>query len=156
MPACGRDSDGRGDRLEKAAGMGLKPVPSGVAVVACSSCRFSAEAREDAQGQSGGARLLDALRQVQAADPAYASVAVQGMPCLFACSAHCTVHLRGPGRIGYVLGRFEPGEEAARAILDFARAYADSEIGQVPFRQWPEGVKGHFITRNPPEGYLVE
>jgi hypothetical protein len=25
----------------------------------------------------------------------------------------------------------------------------------VPYRQWPEGVKGHFIVRVPPAGKLV-
>ena len=46
--------------------------------------------------------------------------------------------------------------EAARALLDYAVAYGESEHGRVPFKQWPQGVKGHFITRTPPEGYVVE
>ncbi|MGH1559316.1 DUF1636 family protein [Caulobacter segnis] len=57
--------------------------------------------------------------------------------------------------MGYVLGRFEPTIEAARAILDYAVAYAASAEGVVPYRQWPEGVKGHFIVRVPPAGTLV-
>lgn len=134
----------------------LRKVDAGVAVVACNTCRHSAEAREDDEGRRGGARLVEALRAVQASDPAYAEVAVQEMPCLFACGDFCTVHLRAPGKVGYVLGRFEPGKEAARAILDYARAYAASAFGQVPFREWPQGVKGHFITRTPPPGYVVE
>lgn len=134
----------------------LKPVPGGPAVVACNTCRFSADARDDGDGRRGGARLVEALRSVQASDPAYAGVAVQEMPCLFACTDFCTVHLRAPGKVGYVLGRFTPDEEAARAILDYAALYADSEMGQVPYRQWPAGVKGHFLTRTPPEGFVVE
>ncbi|MFV0624887.1 DUF1636 domain-containing protein [Sphingomonas sp. ac-8] len=134
----------------------LKPVADGPAVVACNTCRFSADAREDDEGRRGGARLVEALRSVQASDPAYAEVAVQEMPCLFACTDFCTIHLRAPGKVGYVLGRFTPDEEAARAILDYARLYAESEAGQVPFRQWPAGVKGHFLTRTPPAGYVVE
>ena len=134
----------------------LVPVTDGPAIVACNTCRLSAEARDDAEGVRGGARLVEALRAVQASDPAYADVAVQEMPCLFACQDFCTVHLRGSGKVGYVLGRFEPGEEAARAILDYARLYAESEVGQVPFKQWPAGVKGHFITRMPPQGFVVE
>ncbi|WP_380786096.1 DUF1636 domain-containing protein [Sphingomonas sp. R86521] len=136
--------------------MTLEPVAEGPAVVACNTCRFSVEERDDVQGLRGGARLVEALRAVQASDPAYAGVAVQEMPCLFACQDFCTVHLRGAGKVGYVLGRFEPGEDAARAILDYARLYAESEIGQVPFKQWPAGVKGHFITRTPPQGFVVE
>ncbi len=134
----------------------LKPVEDGVAVVACNTCRHSADARDDEQGQRGGARLVSALKAVQAIDPAYADVAVQEMPCLFACQDFCTIHLRAPAKVGYVLGRFEPTEDAARAILDYARLYGESAFGQVPFKQWPQGVKGHFITRTPPAGFVVE
>ncbi|MGA1799120.1 DUF1636 domain-containing protein [Sphingomonas sp. 4RDLI-65] len=134
----------------------LKPVENRVAVVACNTCRHSAEVRNDADGKRGGARLVEALRTVQAGDPAYAEVAVQEMPCLFACQDFCTIHLRAPAKVGYVLGRFEPTEDSARAILDYARLYGESAFGQVPFKQWPQGVKGHFITRTPPEGFVVE
>ncbi|WP_294391374.1 DUF1636 domain-containing protein [uncultured Sphingomonas sp.] len=136
--------------------MKLNPVDPGAAVVVCNTCRFSGDGREDAAGRRGGAVLADALRQAQAADPAYAGVAVQDMPCLFACTEHCAIHLRAPGKVGYVLGRFAPDADAARAILDYAALYAASETGQVPFKQWPAGVKGHFITRTPPPGFVVE
>ncbi len=134
----------------------LKRVEDGPAVVACNTCRHSTESREDGDGVRGGARLVAALRAVQASDPRYAGVAVQEMPCLFACADHCTVHLRAPDKVGYVLGRFTPDEDSARAILDYAVHYADSEHGRVPFSQWPQGVKGHFITRTPPPGFVAE
>jgi len=76
------------------------------------------------------------------------------MPCLFACKRHCTVHIRGPGRIGYVLGDFTADAAAARAILQYAALHADSSEGVVPYAQWPKGVKGHFIVRTPPEGFV--
>ena len=135
--------------------MQLKPAAPGPSLVVCDTCRFSADAREDEHGQRGGARLAEALRVVQALDPRYAAVTVETMPCLFACTEFCTVHLRGPGKVGYIMGRFTPGEAAARAILDYAARYADSAAGQVPYRDWPEGVKGHFIARTPPAGALV-
>jgi predicted metal-binding protein len=134
----------------------LKRVEDGPAVVACNTCRHSADAREDGAGVRGGARLVAALRAVKDSDPRYAGVAVQEMPCLFACTDHCTVHLRAPDKVGYVLGRFEPGEDSARAILDYAVHYAESEHGRVPYSQWPDGVKGHFITRTPPPGFVAE
>lgn len=134
----------------------LKAVAPGPAVVACSTCRHSAEVREDEGGVRGGARLAAALRAVQAGEPRYAGVAVQEMACLFACKDHCTVHLRAPGKVSYVLGRFTPDEDAARAILDYAVHYVASEHGRVPFADWPQGVKGHFITRSPPEGCVAE
>ncbi|GLT02543.1 hypothetical protein GCM10007897_39590 [Sphingobium jiangsuense] len=133
----------------------LTPVSNGPAVVACSTCRHSAEARDDAEGMRGGARLAEALRTVRETDPRYAAIAVQEMPCLFACKDFCTVHLRAPGKVSYVLGRFTPDEEAARAILDYAAHYTASKFGRVPFSDWPEGVKGHFITRSPPEGFVA-
>ncbi|OCC24188.1 metal-binding protein [Croceicoccus estronivorus] len=133
----------------------LMPVSTGPAVVVCNTCRNSANAREDEHGVRGGARLADALRAVQGSDSRYTAIAIQEMPCLFACSDYCTVHLRAPGKINYVMGRFVPGEDAARAILDYAAHYALSEFGQVPYADWPEGVKGHFITRSPPEGFVA-
>ncbi|WP_156678206.1 DUF1636 domain-containing protein [Sphingomonas profundi] len=134
----------------------LKRVEAGPAVVACTTCRLSREEQEDEAGVRGGARLAEALRAVKASDGRYAGIAVQEMPCLFACAEFCTIHLRAPGKISYVLGRFTPDEEAARAILDYAVHYAASEHGRVPFRDWPQGVKGHFITRSPPEGHVAE
>lgn len=134
----------------------LKQVEDGPAIVACNTCRHSADEREDDAGMRGGAQMVAALRSVQESDARYAGVAVQEMPCLFACTDFCTVHLRAPGKVGYVLGRFAPDEEAATAILDYAVHYAASEHGRVPFKQWPQGVKGHFITRTPPPGYVAE
>jgi predicted metal-binding protein len=130
----------------------LLPVARGTAVVACNTCRRSAD---PAGNRSGGAALVAALRAVKAQDTRYASVEVQEMPCLFACKDSCTVHLRASGKVGYVMGKFEPDEDAARAILDYAVQYHASDIGQVPYRDWPAGVKGHFLTRTPPEGYIV-
>ena len=133
----------------------LRDADAGPALVVCNTCRFSAEEREDAQGVRGGARLVAALREVKAGESALDGLAVEEMPCLFNCTQHCSIHLRAPGKIGYVLGRFEPTAEAARAILDYAVAYMASEEGVVPYRQWPEGVKGHFIVRVPPAGKVV-
>lgn len=134
----------------------LTRVADGPAVVACNTCRHSAEAREDADGMRGGQRLVAALQAVRASDSRYAGVAVQEMPCLFACEQFCTVHLRAPDKVGYVLGRFTSEEDSARAILDYAVEYAASEHGRVPFAKWPQGVKGHFITRTPPAGFVAE
>jgi predicted metal-binding protein len=132
----------------------LEPVPPGPSVVVCSTCRFSADARENADGRRGGALLAEAMRAIQRDDAALASVAVQEMPCLFSCKRHCSVHIRAPGKVGYVLGDFTPDSEAAHAILTYAARHAASEEGQVRYAEWPEGVKGHFIVRTPPEGYL--
>lgn len=133
----------------------LRDAADGPSVVVCSTCRVSAEEREDADGVRGGALLAAALRAASAGDETLVGLAIEDMPCLFNCAQHCSIHLRAPGKIGYVLGRFEPTAEAARAILDYAAAYMASEEGVVPYRRWPEGVKGHFIVRVPPAGRLV-
>ncbi|SFO86127.1 DUF1636 family protein [Tranquillimonas alkanivorans] len=70
--------------------------------------------------------------------------------CLMGCSHGCNVAVQAAGKLCYTLGRFEPAEEAAQAIVDWAALHAESESGQVPYRQWPQGVKGHFVTRHPP------
>lgn len=134
----------------------LTRVDPGPAVVVCNSCRHSRDAQVDAGGVRGGARLLAALREAKTVEPRYAGIAVQEMACLFACQDFCTVHLRAPDKIGYVLGRFGGDTDAARAILDYAVHYAASDDGRVAYALWPEGVKGHFITRIPPPGWIAE
>lgn len=134
--------------------MTLRPVPDGPAVVVCTTCRFAADAHGGG-GMRDGATLAATLHKARAADPAYAGVAVQEMVCLFACADGCAVHLRAPDKIGYVLGRFAPDVADARAILDFAARYADSDVGEVPYADWPEGVKGRFLVRTPPAGFVV-
>jgi predicted metal-binding protein len=115
----------------------------------------SADGREDTDGRRGGALLVEAMRAVQADSPDHAGIEIQEMPCLFACQRHCAVHIRAPGRIGYVLGDFVPDAASAEAIFDYARLHAASEEGVVRYADWPEGVKGHFITRTPPEGFVA-
>ncbi|MEH6758435.1 MAG: DUF1636 domain-containing protein [Parasphingorhabdus sp.] len=133
----------------------LHPADRGPAVVVCNTCRLSAESREDENGKRGGQLLAAALRELSQNEPEFSGVAVQEMACLFACSRHCAVHIRAPDKLGYVLGGFAPDEKAARAILEYASHHAKSAEGQVRYADWPEGVKGHFITRTPPEGYVA-
>ena len=116
----------------------LCAVSPGPQVVVCNTCR------------RGGALLARMLRQ-----EASAGIAVEEMPCLFACDRACTVYIRAPGRMAYVLGDFAPTVEAAQAILRYARLHADSAEGEVDYREWPDGVKGHFITRMPPDGFVA-
>ncbi|KTE16782.1 DUF1636 domain-containing protein [Sphingopyxis sp. H115] len=134
----------------------LTRVDPGPAVVVCNTCRHSREAQIDAEGVRGGARLVAELKRLKDAEPRYAGIAVQEMACLFACQDHCTVHLRAPDKVGYVLGRLRGDAESARAILDYAVHYAASAHGRVAYALWPEGIKGHFITRTPPPGFVAE
>lgn len=70
--------------------------------------------------------------------------------CLMGCTHGCNVAVQAAGKICYTLGRFEPTREAAEAIVAWALLHQASATGQVPYRTWPEAVKGHFVTRHPP------
>lgn len=70
--------------------------------------------------------------------------------CLMGCDHSCNIAVQASGKLNYTLGRFEPSEEAAQGIVDWAVLHAQSETGQVPYRTWPVAVKGHFVTRHPP------
>jgi predicted metal-binding protein len=116
-------------------------------LVVCTTCRASEDAPLDAGGRAGGQALLDEV--LAAASTELGNVQVEGQACLWACSSFCTVYLSEPGKPAYLAGRFSPTSEAGRDILAFARLYAASENGAVAYRDWPEGMKGHFIARLP-------
>lgn len=133
----------------------LTPVPNGPSLVVCSTCKFSREQRDDDQGKRGGVRLMDQLARELEGHACAGQLQLQAMPCLFACARSCTVQIRAPGKIGYVLGDFTGEAADARALLDYAAHYIASVDGVVPWTSWPAGVKGHFIVRTPPEGFIV-
>lgn len=117
-------------------------------LVVCTTCRFSSEEPVDAAGMSGGQRLLAAVTsavEVAGAD----GLRVEGQACLWACSSYCTIYLNQPGKPAYLAGGFAPTAQDAQAIIAFAQLFADSPQGAVPYRDWPEGMKGHFIARLP-------
>lgn len=132
----------------------LRPSKDGTSIVVCSTCKFKADEPLDASGERGGTVLYRHVKE--AADALEeTSINVEPMACLFACSQHCTVHLRAPGKVGYVLANFEPTAASAQALAEFAKHYDQSPEGVVPYRDWPEGVKGHFLVRIPPEGMIT-
>jgi len=132
----------------------LKSVPPKPSLVVCSTCRLSREEREDARGRRGGAVFFEMLSTALADHPCQGRIVLQQMPCLFACTDHCSAYLRADGRMGYVLGKFAPTRKDAVALLDYIAHYLDSDTGIVPYGLWPEGVKGHFLVRVPPEGFV--
>lgn len=77
-------------------------------------------------------------------------VRTRRVSCLMGCTHGCNVAIQARGKMAYTLGRFEPCAAAAEAIVAWALLHATSATGQVPFRQWPPAIKGHFITRHPP------
>jgi predicted metal-binding protein len=77
-------------------------------------------------------------------------VKIERQPCLWSCLRHCNVLFRDDQRFSYLAGDFPPVREAAEAIIRWSDLHGKSELGTVPFRDWPKAVRGHFIARIPP------
>lgn len=88
---------------------------------------------------------LAALVEANAGD-----IETRRVSCLMGCERSCNVALQADGKLTYVLGKFEATQDAAEGIVEYARLHRESETGQVPFRSWPQAVKGHFVSRIPP------
>jgi len=121
-------------------------LSAGVEVLACETC---GSAEKATHGSTRGERLLQHLRTAHA-QSSQGCVSVSSVRCLWACKRSCAVHLRAPGKPGYVLVELEANETAARAVLDYAAMYGESVDGAVPFRRWPDPLRGHFLCRTPP------
>lgn len=87
---------------------------------------------------------------VEAAAGGEPRVRTRRVSCTMGCERACNIIVQGRNKIGYSLGQFEPTAEAAEAIVAWAALHSESETGQVPYRQWPQGVKGHFVSRHAP------
>lgn len=114
-------------------------------ITVCTTCR-NAVNRETQQGEPTGEAFLDRVRRTTEGS----GIAVRGVACLMGCTHGCNVAISGPGKMTYVLGRFDGTDDDAAALVDYATQHAASNTGTVPFRQWPQGVKGHFVARVPP------
>ncbi|MEX0970767.1 MAG: DUF1636 domain-containing protein [Paracoccaceae bacterium] len=113
-------------------------------ILVCDTCRFSAE--EKLCGEKTGGEILGALIAARLPE----GVKMRHHSCLMGCEHHCNLAIRAPGKLTYVLGSFEPNKDAAEAVTEFAAKFHASETGRVPFKEWPVGVKGHFVSRMPP------
>ena len=116
-------------------------------LVVCSTCRFSEAEPVDLDGRSGGQALLNAVTAIL--DAECGELRVEEQACLWACASHCAVYMAEEGKPAYLAGQFAPTTASAEAIVAFARLYAANPDGAVPYKQWPEGMKGHFIARLP-------
>ncbi len=114
-------------------------------ITICDTCKRDGWEATGMQ-QTDGERLAGLIEALEAPD----AVRIRRVSCLMGCTHGCNVAIQASGKLAYTLGRFVPEAEAAQAILDYARLHAESASGQVPYRQWPEGVKGHFVTRHLP------
>lgn len=114
-------------------------------IVACSTC---GGAEREADGRSRGEHLLTRLEDELAAR-GEGAVSVSSVRCLWACKRSCAVMLRSTERVGYVIVDLPPNEASARALVDYARLYLATADGAVPYKTWPDALKGHFHCRIP-------
>lgn len=114
----------------------------------CTTCRYTAAERCGPDGRTGGETLIAHVRECIAARGL--DLPVQTQACLWNCKRHCSVILRDDQRFTYVTGDHAPTRAQAEAILDWFALHGESATGEVPFRQWPTALRGHFIARLPP------
>ncbi len=114
-------------------------------VTVCDTCKRD---DWDARGkqQTDGEILAEYVEKRAANSP----LKIRRTSCLMGCSHGCNVSIQAVGKLAYTVGRFTPDEHAADAIVEYAEQHAQSDTGQVPFRNWPQGIKGHFVTRHQP------
>jgi predicted metal-binding protein len=135
-------------RLEAATDDGHVGASRAVELFVCDTCRFRPDQRE-CDGRSGGVHFAEHIER-RLRDAPVAGVRLHRISCLMACSRHCTVHVRSAGKLGYVIGDFAPDAASAVTLLEYVDLYRQSETGVVPYRSWPNAIKGHFIARTPP------
>ncbi|MFN3662545.1 DUF1636 family protein [Yoonia sp.] len=87
---------------------------------------------------------------IEAAATGLSEVKTRRMSCLMGCKSGCNIVIQGAGKLNYTLGDFAPDADSACGIVTYALTHAQSVTGQVPYRDWPQAVKGHFVTRHPP------
>ena len=115
-------------------------------ITICDTCKRDGWAETGAtctDGETFAALIEDAA--IGAAD-----VRTRRVACLMGCKTGCNVAVQAAGKLSYTLGNFEPLAEAAEGIVAYAGLHAASSSGQVPYREWPQAIKGHFVTRHPP------
>lgn len=119
-------------------------MPSWITI--CDTCKRPGWDAGD-MGQTDGERLAALIETAASGE---AVLRTRRVSCTMGCDRACNITVQAQGKICYSLGLFDPSPDAAQAIVDWARLHAESETGQVPYRQWPQGVKGHFVSRHAP------
>ncbi|MFV0245326.1 MAG: DUF1636 family protein [Qingshengfaniella sp.] len=116
-------------------------------ITVCDTCRRP-DTDRTADGPTDGSRFAALVET--AALTTDGQVKVRRHACLMGCARACNVTIQAPGKTGYTLAGFSPDMDAAAGLVAYAAEHAESETGQVPYRTWPQAVKGHFISRHPP------
>jgi predicted metal-binding protein len=117
-------------------------------VILCSTCKYSADSKTGPDGRTGGETLIGHVRAA-ASNATFGEVEILTQACLWNCTKPCSVIFRDTRRFSYVTGGHEPSMEQAEAILQWFVLHGQTEEGEVPFRAWPQRMRGHFIARIP-------
>jgi predicted metal-binding protein len=115
-------------------------------ITVCDTCKHD-DWNAETQPQTDGELLAEAVKKAAIGAE---GIKTRSVSCLMGCSHSCNIAIQAPGKLAYTLGKFDSSEESAMGIVEYASKHAASETGQVPFREWPKAIKGHFITRHPP------
>ena len=115
-------------------------------ITICDTCKRTGW-EETGMEKTDGEALAE---MIEAAAIGATDVKTRRVSCTMGCDRACNITVQANGKINYSLGTFEPNESDATAIVEYAGKHAASETGQVPYREWPQGVKGHFVTRHQP------
>lgn len=113
-------------------------------ITICDTCKR--EGWDETTCKTDGEALADLIETAAAGT----AVKTRRFSCLMGCDRACNVTIQAEGKLNYTLGQFTPTPEAAEAIVAYAALHAASTSGQVPYRDWPQAIKGHFTTRHPP------
>lgn len=129
-------------------------------ITICATCGYDPQAPD---APRRGSRFAAAVEQALAErGEAARHLRLRRTNCLMACKRACTALVRAPGKYAYVIGDLggDPAAEAggdssaerqaADTLIAFAAGHQASADGVVPYKQWPEGIKGRFIARTPP------
>lgn len=116
-------------------------------ITVCTTCR-NTDSRSSGAPKSDeprdGEQFLETIRQISD------GINVRGVSCLMGCDHGCNIAISDTAKMTYVLGRFDGSLPDAEAIVEYAAKHRQSATGTVPYREWPSGVKGHFVARVPP------
>ena len=115
-------------------------------ITICETCKRE-DWKEKGLKESDGFELAQLIEKSSMTEE---KVITRRHSCLMGCDHGCNVTIQDNKKLSYVLGNFKPTSEDAEAIILYANLHANSTNGQVPYREWPQAIKGHFVARIPP------
>ena len=115
-------------------------------ITICDTCKRTGWEKTGMEKTDGEALA----EMVEVASTGVEDVKTRRVSCTMGCDRACNITVQSSGKINYSLGTFEATKGVANAIVEYASKHAASKTGQVSYREWPQGVKGHFVSRHQP------